>query len=546
MTLVDDLRMFARFAGGLWSFLRHPISLDEARAIVRRRLAEREGQFVRLVERGIFGHPRSPYLPLLELAGCQLGDLRQMVRDRGVEDTLRALRGAGVYISFEEFKGREPLVRDGRVIPLLPRDFDNPYLRRHYESETGGSTGAGTRVAHELDHLAALAPPMMLTCDIHGVLDVPTAIWRGILPDGSGINNVLRAAHCGRPPDKWFSPVGPSHLRPSLKHLLATYYTVVVGRLFGARLPWPEVVPIDRAGVVARWAAEQLARRGACLVCAPVSRALRVCVAAREAGLDLTGATFMIAGEPPTPAKVEGITRTGARCFPTYGLAETGRIAMGCGRPADANDLHLLTDAFALIPWPRRVLPGSDLEVPAFNLTSLLSTTPKILLNVEIDDYGVIEQRRCGCPLEAIGYTQHLREIRSFRKLTGEGVTLLGSDMLRILDEVLPARFGGSPLDYQLMEAEDEQGFTRLDLVVSPRIGLRDEGAVLEAVMQALRESSVMADSARAIWDQARTLRIKRMEPVWTARGKLMPLHLARRPGAAPPAGDTAPARGDR
>jgi hypothetical protein len=530
MTLVDDLKMLGRFAGGLWTFLRHPISLADARAIVRRRLAEREEHFLRLVERGIFGYPHSPYLPLLKMAGCEVGDLRQMVRDRGVEGTLRALRGAGVYISFEEFKGREPLVRDGQVIPIRPRDFDNPYLKRQYETTTGGTTGAGTRVAHELDHLAALASPMMLTCELHGVLDVPTAIWRGILPDGSGINNVLRAAHCGRPPEKWFSPIGPSHLRPSLKNLVATYYTVLVGRLFGVRLPWPEVVPIDRAIVVARWAVEALRAQGACLICAPVSRALRVSLAAREAGLDLTGATFMIAGEPPTPAKVEGIRRSGARCFPTYGLAETGRIGMGCGRPVDSNDLHLLTDAFALIQWPRRV-PGTEIEIPAFNLTSLLLTTPKILLNVEIDDYGVIEQRSCGCPLEACGYAQHVREVRSFRKLTGEGVTLLGSDMLRILEEVLPGRFGGSPLDYQLMEAEDEEGFTRLDLVVSPRIDIRDESAVLEAVTQALREGSAMTDSARAIWEQAKTLRVRRIDPVWTARGKLMPLHLARRPG---------------
>jgi hypothetical protein len=113
--------------------------------------------------------------------------------------------------------------------------------------------------------------------------------------------------------------------------------------------------------------------------------------------------------------------------------------------------------------------------------------------------------------------------------LTGEGVTLVGSEMMRILEEVLPNRFGGSTLDYQLLEEEDEQGFTRLSLVVSPRLVIEDEQQVIETVLEAMSRSSVGADSARDIWGQAGTLRIKRAEPIWTSRGKLMPLHLLRK-----------------
>ena len=43
------------------------------------------------------------------------------------------------------------------------------------------------------------------------------------------------------------------------------------------------------------------------------------------------------------------------------------------------------------------------------------------------------------------------------------------------MERVLPARFGGSPLDYQLMEEEDERGFTRLSLLVSPKLRIADE-----------------------------------------------------------------------
>jgi hypothetical protein len=525
--ILDDLKMYARFGWGLRSFLRHTISLEQAKEIVRRRMGEREKNFLRLVERGIFGYPRSPYLRLLKLAQVELGDIQRMVRSKGLENALHELREAGVYITFEEFKGRDPIVRYGKIIPVRARDFDNPHLSHYYQADSSGSTGAGTRVSIDLAHIAAQAPHLMLTRDAHGVLDVPTAIWRGILPDNSGILNILWPSHFGRIPWKWFSPIISGDLRPSLKYRLATRYIVVMARLHGARFPYPEFVGLDEAIVLAHWAVEILKNHGKCLIGAPVSRALRVCLAAREEGLNLAGATFVVAGEPPTRAKVQGITSAGARYFTTYGFAEAGRIGMGCAHPAQTSDLHFLKDAFAIVQSSRKV-PNSSIPVPAFYFSSLLPTAPKLMLNVESDDYGDIESQSCGCPLESYGYTEHLRDIRSFRKLTGEGVTLVGSEMVRILEEVLPARFGGSPLDYQLIEEEDKEGFTRLNLLVSPRLEIVDEKAVVSAVLKALAQSSVASDSARAIWKQAGTLRVKRIDPIWTSRGKLMPLHLSR------------------
>jgi hypothetical protein len=538
--ILADLEMYFRFAWGLRGFLRQTITLEEAKAIVQQRLAERESNFLRLVERGIFGYPRSPYLPLLRLAQVELGDIQSMVRHKGLEDTLRALRRAGVYVTFEEFKGREPIVRGGRIIPVQAHDFDNPYLENCYHAESGGTTGARTRVMVDLDHLAAQAPLLMLAYDVHGVLGVPTAMWRGVLPDGSGISNTLRHARFGQPPPRWFSPMVSRELKPSLKHRLATQCILGMGRLSGVPMSGPEPVGLDQAAVVARWAAWALEVHGACLIRAHISTALRVCLAAHEEGLDLTGATCMGAGEPPTPAKVRGITRTGARYVPNYVFSEAGHVGTGCVRPADGNDIHLFKDALALVQGSRQV-PGSDISVDAFYFTTLLPTAPKLMLNVESDDYGLIERRDCGCPLETYGFTDHLRHIRSFRKLTGEGVTLVGSEMIHILQEELPARFGGSPLDYQLWEEEDSDGLTRLSLVVSPEVEIADETAVVEAVLEALGQSSVAADLARAVWSQARTLRVKRTKPTWTSRGKLMPLHLVR---SSDHAGDTSPHSG--
>ena len=202
-------------------------------------------------------------------------------------------------------------------------------------------------------------------------------------------------------------------------------------------------------------------------------------------------------------------------------------MGIGCAHPIDSNDIHLFKDLLALIQYPRQGNEGGP-GGNAFHFTSLSPTAPKILLNVESDDCGLIEERRCACPLEGYGFTEHIRNIRSFRKLTGEGVTLLGGEMIHILEEVLPSRFGGTSLDYQLVEEEDEKGFTRLRLYISPRVGEVNEEKALDTVLKALEQSSISAHLAQTIWTQARTLRIARKEPIPSNRGKLMPLHLAK------------------
>jgi hypothetical protein len=529
MGIIDDLLMYGRFVSGLPGFLRNTLNLEDARRTIKQLLAERESNFLRLIELGIYGHPSSPYLPLLKMAGCEFGDIRNLVHQRGIEKTLLALREAGVYVTFEECKGRKTIVRAGLEIPVHANSFDNPFLKGHYYSETGGSTGVGTRIQHDLDHLAVIAAHEMVTYDAHGVVDLPKAIWRGVLPDGSGFDNTLRLCHYGRPPQKWFSPFNPYDFRPSqLKYRLSSLLTIIIGRILGIPIPWPKQVKVEQSSIVAHWAADTIKKVGSCFISAPVSRALRVCVTAKEKGLDLTGTVFRVAGEPLTSAKVKGIINSGARVFTTYGFNEIGRIGMGCSNPVEANDLHLCKSICAMIPY-EKMIPGTDIKVSAFNYTSLLPTSPMILLNTESDDYGIIETRSCGCPLDELGLTVHLRRIHSFQKLTGEGVTLLGSVMLHILENVLPEHFGGSPLDYQLLEEEDKEGFTRIFLLISPKVNIENENEVIELVLDFLKKSSAMADAAQNIWSQSQTLNVRREEPRWTGRGKLMSLHVENR-----------------
>jgi len=286
-------------------------------------------------------------------------------------------------------------------------------------------------------------------------------------------------------------------------------------------------LPLDQAVVVARWAAQTVRQHGGAFAGMSMSLAVRVCVAAYEEGIDLSGVAFLGGGEPATPARQATIERTGARLTPVHISSDMGPLGHGCVAPAVANDQHLLEDCVALIQHPREV-PQAGIEVDAFYFTSLRRSAATILLNVESDDYGVVEERSCGCPFDELGYHRHVHSIRSFSKLTGEGVTLVGSEMTHILEEVLPQRFGGTPLDYQLVEEEDENGLGRLVLRVSPRVEIPRDGIVIEAVLDALRESSEAADLARVLWKQADTFRVRHEEPQWTARGKLRALELSR------------------
>ena len=464
---LEYLRSFAQFPFALRRFLGVRLTLEQARGIVRERMERREDNFLRFAGRSIYGHAGSPYLALLKLAGCELGDLRAAVKKKGLEGALEELREAGVYVTFEEFKGRKPIVRHGRTIPAAARDFDNPFARRDFSLRTGGSTGLATSVSQDLDYIAAGVPQHMLMLDAWGVLDTPAVHWMDMLP-GGGLRFIIQRAYFERSPEKWFAPVGWTDSRYWFKYRAATIYMILCLRALGVKVSLPEIVEMDQALVVARYLRGRLDAAQPCLLYSSASRGLRVCVAAGQAGFDLAGATFRVGGEPVTAAKAQAMRRTGVRVLPVYGAIETGSVGLGCAQPAETDDVHFCKDAFALITHPYQA--GGLTTVPALSLTSLVDSTSKVLLNYQSDDYAVVQERPCGCPLEAFGYTTHLHGIRSYSKLVGEGVSLIGNEMLNILEHALPARFGGTPLDYQLIEREDAGGLTRLYLIIAPRL----------------------------------------------------------------------------
>jgi hypothetical protein len=520
--VASELRAFAGFLIGLPGLIRRRMTVPEALAIVQDRLRNRARNFLSVVEHGAFANPRSPYRALLDMAGCTMNDLRELVAKEGVEGALQHLRQKGVYVRFEEFKGLEPIVRGSQTIHATPADFDNPTTGRYYTTTTSGSTGQGRRVLLDLANFERLLPGRILIRHVQGVTGVPAANWSDIPPSG-GLKAVMLQAAAGEPAIQWFTARLKGPNGAPLRFRLATHAALTVARASGASVSWPQYLPFDQAVVLARWAREQVDRVGICTIHASVSRHLRIAIAANEAGINLTGAVLRGGGEPPTAAKVAQIVSTGATFRAGYAFTEVGPVGSCCLNDDAPNHQHFMQDHLAMISALRPV-PGFALEVPAFCFTTLLPNSPKLLLNVESDDYGEIDTKPCGCRWEELGFTTHIRDIRSFRKLTGEGITLVGSDMERILDEMLPARFGGSALDYQFAEEEDERGFTRLTLLVAPSVALPDETTAVAFVLQALEHAGARGTLAQSVWRQANTVRIRREAPTINGRGKLMPL----------------------
>jgi hypothetical protein len=108
-------------------------------------------------------------------------------------------------------------------------------------------------------------------------------------------------------------------------------------------------------------------------------------------------------------------------------------------------------------------------------------------------------------------------------------MTFIQLDLLGVLEDVLPARFGGVGADYQVIEEEDREGILRLSLIVSPRVGAVDPDAVRTVFLDALASQPGASRAGVTIWRRAETVRVVRRPPVPTAAGKILPFHVAPR-----------------
>lgn len=526
---LDELRLAGRFARGLPRFLRGRVTEDGAAERIRRQLANRESTFLDVFRRGMLEREGSPYRPLLRHAGVEYGDVAELVRRDGIERALEQLYDAGVYVTHEEFKGWKPIRRAGLELETSPDEFDNPFGEPALGRLSGGSRGP-QRSSRErfglLEHDAAYHALFVAAFDLG---ERPAAVWRPVPPGGAGLDAVLYGAKIGRPVERWFSQNRLSRGEP--KELLLTKYTLLAGRLCGSPMPAPEHVPLNEAVRIARWLAAKCAAGTPAWVNAPASSAVRICLDARAHGLDIAGTFFRLGGEPLTQAKSDAIAATGSRAVCHYTMSELRRVGLACAAPAEVDDVHVVSDTVGVIQR-ERVVGGDGARVGVLVHTTLSALAGKLMLNVESGDYGLLTERACGCLFGELGFTHHLHSIRSYEKLTTEGTTFLGDDVLRLVEEVLPGRFGGRPIDYQLVEEEEAGGLTRISLVVSPSVGVIDDAEVVAAAHEALASGPSYREMMTGLLRDGDSLRVVRREPYSTSGGKLLPLHVLHRPGS--------------
>jgi hypothetical protein len=162
----------------------------------------------------------------------------------------------------------------------------------------------------------------------------------------------------------------------------------------------------------------------------------------------------------------------------------------------------------------------------------MLSNAPLALLNVSLGDRAVLESRACGCPFERIGWATHLHTVRSDEKLTIGGMNLPDVDLVGLLEDVLPARFGGGPTHYQLIDEEGDDGHRRLRLAVHPAVGPLDTRAVADAFLTAIGQSSAVARLTELLWREAGVLSVDRRVPESGNSGKILHVHVGPQGGA--------------
>jgi len=494
--------------------------VDGYQAVLRENVARREERFLELVKGSVFENSRTPYHDLMRLAGCTFEDLREMVGREGLEGALEQLRLAGVYMTHAEAKGAA-VVRGGREIANDRAATRNPSSQGGMETISSGSRSAGMATLTSNAFRRYRSQYERLFYDEFGLEGAALATLQWTLPAPAGLLYGAFWASTGKRVERWFTAGGS--WRSGAHYRLATAALVWEGRLLGRWMPLPEYLPQNDYSPVAVWIAETKKGGRRAYLRSNASACTRVCAAARDLGLDIAGTLFMISGEAVTEGKRALMESVGVRAYPRYVVSEVGTIGAGCAH-LEGNSVHVYTDSVAVISY-RRPAPFTDSTVNSLLLTSVNPLASRVYLNVEMDDCGDIGIADCGCLHSRLGYRTVIRDLYSFGKLSGHSTTLAGSDIVRILEERLPARFGGAPGDYQMVE---EQGETQVEikLRVSPGVKGADPKVVESYFLDCIR-GVYGGTASRRVWEHSGSISAIIAEPHRTSTGKVLPLHLA-------------------
>jgi hypothetical protein len=307
-----------RLVRGLRRLVRDPVTLEEARQVVTSELARRNDRFLAQLDILVWPYAHSPTRRLLEIAGYERGDVVSLVRRDGLEPVLERLRDDGVYVSYEEYQGSQPLRRGSTTISVRREDFFNPVVRADYMASTSGSRSAGTAMEVSFAYQRRKATTRRLQMEAYDIRPGGIAIWLPVLPSAAGFSAVMVYAAAGNNPARWFSQIPVDVGGIAMHKRLVNRSFPTLAALTRPRLPSPQHVPSSQPSAVVDWLAGQLGAAGRVAVQGYASSLTAVAHDAMQRGLDLTGVVAIASGEPITTGKLRVMRSAGMTPAPAY------------------------------------------------------------------------------------------------------------------------------------------------------------------------------------------------------------------------------------
>lgn len=513
--MLKEIRYYSQLAKSITKWIKSPVVSDPTIAI-QANVSLRHENFLRLLQAAILANPKHPIKKLLAWAGIGYEDIEKHLNQNGLEDTLLMLYRQGVYLTHDEFKGKQEVCRGSLKMQIASSDLANPLYQAIMEASSSGSSGNPTVTRRSLEYQTYRELQESVFLSELEVKERDQLLTTSVLPATGGFNRLITHARRGALVKGWMP------IRPVMHYRVLTAMYLLELRLMGIPAPFPRYLPEDDYTPIAKWISERKKQGRNVLVTGNVSPAVRVVDAANKLGIDISGTRFVVGGESISPAKVEIVEKAGAIINARYTISEFGPVGFGC-KQMRGNCVHVSRDSLAVISR-KRVAPLTDTEVESLLFTTLLPFAPTVAINLEMDDAGEVGPATCGCGLTQLGFTQQINHIFSYGKLTGYGTSLMAGDVLRILESLLPNRFGGVPSDYQLIEIEQGKQ-TAIELRVHPRLGVTSESDVRDYFMKELKRIWSGSTTGRT-WTQSGSFRVSMKAPIQTNGKKIHPLHL--------------------
>jgi len=509
----------------LKKFFSERIPLEQSEERIKQALGTREERFLALCKAEIYDRPQSPYLKLMQHAGCGFPDLEEHTRRHGLESSLKKIASEGVYLTAAEFKGKKEVVRGTLRFRMTPQDVALQHSGPGLVTRSSGTSNEPLSSLASLDWLAHDAATVGVFLSAHKLGRHSHAVYEPILPGVGGIMFMKMVAKLGLSCDRWFARSVPfnSWMEKTYAALIARELSWT-GTRFGPGFSRPLYIERNNLRPIVRWVGEMRDHGRQTCIRTVASSAVRIAQAAEDMGESLENLTFISTGEPMTKAKYGVITRSGAKTTVAYGYDPgTVHVGFGCANPVHVDEMHANLNTLGIIAHP---FPASHKgeQINPLLFTTLYDSAAFFQLNVENGDYAVMEERDCGCGLQKAGLSLHIHRVRSYEKFTSEGLSYPVWALVEFLETTLPSEFGGGIGDYQLLEEQSDSGQTFLTLLVHPHVGTLDEKQLLLRLQDKLAEGQKGHRFMTQVWKDSGTFRVRREPPVESLRGKVLPI----------------------